>query len=190
MATTVDWPTGIISVPRADMTLVQSSPFEVRELDLDQFRKDLRALEDSENGRPSPLTHSYNGTYTLAGDVYADAVLLNTVYYSVTFEDGQYAVNLEGANSNVGDVVNLNQVSVRSKNTAGKIVITSGSGLSASEQQQLTDIEKRVKSDAVHDDTTVTLYEEGSATVIVTKDVVTAGDAGLSAGDSVSIRKP
>ena len=39
--------------------------------------------------------------------------------YTVTFEDGQYAVNLVGANSNVGDVVNVNQVSVRSANSAG-----------------------------------------------------------------------
>jgi len=34
-------------------------------------------------------------------------------------KDGQYAVNLVGANSNVGDVVNVNQVSVRSSNSAG-----------------------------------------------------------------------
>ena len=39
--------------------------------------------------------------------------------YTVTFEDGQYAVNLVGANSNVGDRVNVNQVSVRSANSAG-----------------------------------------------------------------------
>ena len=41
--------------------------------------------------------------------------------YTVTFEDGQYAVNLVGANSNVGDVVNVNQVSVRSANSAGLV---------------------------------------------------------------------
>jgi hypothetical protein len=45
--------------------------------------------------------------------------------YTVTFEDGQYAVNLVGANSNIADVVNVNQVSVRSANSAGLQDLTS-----------------------------------------------------------------
>jgi hypothetical protein len=40
----------------------------------------------------------------------------------VTFEDGQYAVNLVGANSNIPDKTNVNQVSVRAFNTAGLVV--------------------------------------------------------------------
>lgn len=39
----------------------------------------------------------------------------------MTFEDGQYAVNLIGANSNIADRVNVNQVSVRSANSAGLV---------------------------------------------------------------------
>jgi hypothetical protein len=41
--------------------------------------------------------------------------------YTITFEDGAYAVNLVGANSNVADRLNLNQVSVRASNSAGLI---------------------------------------------------------------------
>jgi hypothetical protein len=41
--------------------------------------------------------------------------------YTVTFEDGQYAVNLVGANSNIADRVNVNQVSVRAANSAGLV---------------------------------------------------------------------
>jgi hypothetical protein len=41
--------------------------------------------------------------------------------YTITYEDGQYAVNLVGANSNVADNVNVNQVSVRSANSAGLV---------------------------------------------------------------------
>jgi len=44
--------------------------------------------------------------------------------YTITFEDGQYAVNLVGANSNVADRVNVNQVSVRASNSAGLITNT------------------------------------------------------------------
>jgi hypothetical protein len=48
--------------------------------------------------------------------------------YTVTFEDGQYAVRLEGANHNIGDVKNVNQVSLVIGNTAGLIVTSSGGG--------------------------------------------------------------
>ena len=118
MATTVDWPNRIIHVPRADMLLVQSVPTEIRELDLDAFRRDLKSLEDDPEGMPFPDTHNHNTIVTLGGVTYARLIeIINN--YTVTFEDGQYAVNLVGANSNVGDVVNVNQVSVRSANSAG-----------------------------------------------------------------------
>jgi hypothetical protein len=187
MAISVNWSTKIITVPKADTTLVQASP-EIRGLDIDTFRLALKDLEDGE-GMPFLDTHSHNTAVTVGGVTLARVVqVING--YTITFEDGQYAVNLTGANSNISDVANVNQVSIRSANSAGLVQVTSSSGLSASEQQQLADIEKRVKADAVHDDTNVTIYEEGTSTVIVTKDVTTTGNAGLSSGDSVSIRKP
>ena len=120
MATTIDWGTKVITVLRADMTLVQSSPTEIRELGINAFRLDLRALEASLEGMPYLRTHNHNTEVLLGGIVYARIIeILNG--YTVTFEDGQYAVNLTGANSNIGDVINVNQVSVRSQNSAGLI---------------------------------------------------------------------
>lgn len=116
----IDWGTKIISIPKAYLTLIQSSPTEIRELPLNQFRLDLKALEADFEGMPHLVTHRHNTEVTLGGIVYARTIeIING--YTVTFENGNYAVNLTGANSNVGDVVNLNQVSVRSSNAAGLI---------------------------------------------------------------------
>lgn len=118
MAITVDWATKVINVPKADTTLIQSTPTEIRQLNLDTFRLTLRDLEDDFEGMPFDKTHNHNTTITVGGVTLARVVeIING--YTVTFEDGQYAVNLVGANSNVGDVVNVNQVSVRSANSAG-----------------------------------------------------------------------
>jgi len=112
--------TYIISIPKADLTLIQLSPVEIRELNLNTFRLDLKSWEDSEEGIVQPKTHTHNTEVSLAGITFARVIEILDPY-SITFEDGQYAVNLIGANSNVGDKVNVNQVSVRSANSAGLI---------------------------------------------------------------------
>ncbi|REK56947.1 MAG: hypothetical protein DWQ49_09575 [Bacteroidetes bacterium] len=118
MAITINWPTKVINVPRADMLLIQSSPSEIRQLDIDAFRLELKSIEASDEGAPFDDTHSHNTTVTVGGVSLARVVeIING--YTVTFEDGQYAVNLVGANSNIADVTNVNQVSVRSANSAG-----------------------------------------------------------------------
>ena len=137
MAITIDYngATYIIQVPRADLDLVQASP-EIREMDVNWFRLQLKDIEDSAEGQPFPDTHSHNTEVTLAGLVYARVVEI-LAPYTITFEDGQYAVNLFGANNNVADKTNVNQVSIRSANSAGLISVSSGSGLSAEEHEQL-----------------------------------------------------
>ena len=120
MAITIDFATKIISVPRNDMTLLtdEDDPIEIRRLTINDFRVELRVLEASQAGIDDPDTHIHNPSVTVGGVVLARVVeIING--YSVTFEDGQYAVNLAGANSNIADVVNVNQVSVRSANSAG-----------------------------------------------------------------------
>ena len=120
MAISIDWSTKVISVPKDYMTLVQSSPTEIRELSINQFRLDLKDLEDNVDGIVNPDTHRHYPAITVGGVELAMVIeIING--YTVTFEDGQYAVNLTGANSNIGDVVNVNQVSVRSGNSAGLI---------------------------------------------------------------------
>tara|TARA_R110000796_G_scaffold40062_1_gene99392 strand:+ start:19748 stop:21757 length:2010 start_codon:yes stop_codon:yes gene_type:complete len=116
----IDWGTQIIFVPKAATTLIQSTPIEIRELNINDFRLILKGLEATAVGIPHLRTHTHNTEVSLGGIVYARVVeIING--YTITFEDGSYAVNLVGANSNIGDVVNLNQVSIRSSNSAGLI---------------------------------------------------------------------
>ena len=117
MAISVDWPSRVITVPQADLTPVGPSQFE---LDVDSFRRELRSLEDDVEGMPFPKTHTHTTEVTIGGTVFARLVqIINN--YTLTFEDGQYSVSLIGANSNLADVINVNQVSVRSNNSAGLI---------------------------------------------------------------------
>lgn len=123
----IDWGTKIISVPKSYTSLISLTPFETRELDIDQFRLDLRALEAEVPGMPNLRTHAHN-TEIVLGDVTLARVIAIINGYTITFEDGSYAVNLVGANSNILDVTNLNTVQIRSTNSAGLIVVDSGGG--------------------------------------------------------------
>lgn len=116
----IDWDTGVIFVPKAVLTLVQTTPVEVYNLSLDFFWREIRALEDTAEGRAWSRTCDYNQPVTVSG-IQLAAVLLILEPYTVTFEDGQYAVNLIGANTNLQDRVNVNQVSIRAGNSAGLV---------------------------------------------------------------------
>jgi len=119
MATSIDWGTKIISVLQADLSDLGGGIYE---LDLNTFRLSLKDLEDDEDGIIFPKTHNHNPPVTVGGVTIARVVeIING--YTITFEDGQYAVNLTGANSNIPDVTNVNQVSIRPFNTAGLISV-------------------------------------------------------------------
>lgn len=117
MAITVDWVTSVVTIPRADMTLVQSTPIEVRELDLDVLHLDLRDKEDDE-GLLYPSTHNYTAALNI-GEVTLAPVFEFLAPYTFTIEDGQYAINVVGGNSNIADRININNVGVRTANSAG-----------------------------------------------------------------------
>lgn len=123
MAISINPLTFVINVPRADMTLVQVSP-EIRQLDLDTFRMDLKAYEAAVYGIYLYKTHNHNTEVTLGNLTFARVIEILPPY-TVTFQDGQYAVNLVNANSNISDKTNVNQVSVRSANSAGLVAATS-----------------------------------------------------------------
>lgn len=112
------WGSSIIYIPRSAMTLIQSTPTVIYDLNLDEFRLQLKSLEDNDAGMPYTKTHNHNTTITVGGVTLARVIEI-VEPYTITFEDDKYAVNLNGANSNVGDRVNVNQVSVRSANSAG-----------------------------------------------------------------------
>jgi hypothetical protein len=117
MAVSVDWGTKVITIPKADTSLLQASP-EVRELDVDWFRLQLKALEDDEAGMPYLDTHSHVTELTLAGFTYVRSLEIKNGY-TVEFEDGQYTVSCTGANHNLSDVKVANQVSLVINNSAG-----------------------------------------------------------------------
>lgn len=118
MPTAVNWVSQVITSDKADLTQLAPPPNEVRELNLDTFHRDLRLLEASEAGIVYPRTHNYVGPITVGSVTLAPVVeIING--YTWTPEDGQYAANLNGANTNLQDVTNVNQVSVRPNNSAG-----------------------------------------------------------------------
>lgn len=122
---TVDWTTKIISVPQSYLTLVSGSLYE---LDVNQFRLDLKDLEDdASQGMIYLDTHRHNTEVTLAGVTFARTFeIING--YTVEFEDGSYRVSLVGANNNIADVLVVNSVSVQVNNSAGLIVTNTATG--------------------------------------------------------------
>ena len=122
MAVTVNWITKVISVPKADLTFI--GPGQLYELDVDSFRLELKSIEADE-GMPFVDTHQHNTEVTVGGVTLARVVeIING--YTIEFEDDQYAVNLVGANNNISDVSVVNQVSIRSANSAGLISVDKG----------------------------------------------------------------
>lgn len=102
-------------------------------METNQFRLDLKSIEDSEEGIPFDDTHvQLNTEVTIAGVTYARGLqIING--YSITFEDGQYSVRLEGSNNDFWDIesgiLNQNQVQVIPTNSAGLQIVTQGSGV-------------------------------------------------------------
>jgi hypothetical protein len=125
MAITIDPATFIISVPKSFMTLVQSLPFEIYELDSNAFRNALNDWADSEDGMYMPDTNRHNTEVTIDGLTYARTIEILDPY-SITFEDGQYQVNITGSNNNIHSKRNLNQVSIVPHNSAGLINVKVG----------------------------------------------------------------
>jgi hypothetical protein len=116
----VNWATKVISVPQSYLTLVSGNLYE---LDTDQFRKDLKALEAAADGMAFEDTHRHSAATTLGGVTYARQIeIING--YTVTFGDGQYRVRFVGSNNNISDVTNLNQVSLLPQNSAGLIAVS------------------------------------------------------------------
>jgi len=113
----VDWPSKVINVPKGYLTLLSGILYE---MDIPTFHLDLKDLEDDIEGMPWPDTHTNIPPVTVGGTQLARIVeIING--YTITFEDGQYSVNVTGANSNIADVVNRNQVSVNTANSAGLV---------------------------------------------------------------------
>lgn len=139
MSLSIDPVTKVITVPQADLTLVSGTLYRH---DTNAFRLELKGWEDSDQGMVMERTHNHNTEVSIAGVTYARLLeIING--YSVEYEDGAYTVLLEGSNNNVWDVGNgilvQNQVQVIPQNSAGLITVTSGSGVTEQDKDDIRD---------------------------------------------------
>lgn len=131
MPISVHWSTGVINVPKSYLTPLGGVFYE---LDVDQFRRDLKSLEAGETGICFPDTHAQRtSTVTLSGVVYDRIIEVldnSTIHpdgvpYTVEFESGDYIINCTGANHNIADVItSAVSPSILVNNSAGRTVVS------------------------------------------------------------------
>jgi len=145
----INWATHVINVPQSYLTLVSGTLYE---MDTNQFRLDLKALETTITGISHPKTHNHNTEVVIAGTTYARAIEI-LAPYSIEFEEGMYTVILKGSNNNIFDVGNgilvQNYVQVIPTNSSGLVV--AGSGVTS---QDKMDIISGVLDELIEDHTT------------------------------------
>ena len=114
----VDWDTRIITIPKSDLVDKGNNLYE---LQMSTFHDTIRQLEyDFNKGFSRLQILDYIKPVTLSGTTYSGFYIIKNGY-SITFENGLYAVQLTGGNNNLFDHINKNSVSVSSSNSAGLI---------------------------------------------------------------------
>ena len=178
MALSIDHATLVITVPQADLVLVGGTFYRMNSETY--FRKNIIELLDNEDHIVLEDAILHNTEVTISGVTYARFIeLING--YTVTFTpDSAWTVEIIGSNNNLHDVdagiLNQNNVQVIPTNSAGLIVVASGSGLSAAEALQLQDIHKLLGLDK-------------SVTITITPAGIDSDDADIDidfTGDGVS----
>ena len=112
----VNWDSKIITIPQVDLVDLGNGVYK---LDLELCHQELRRLEwEFFEGLSRPQILEYTLPKLAGGVIYAAFVILINDYW-IEFEDGQYAVNFDGANTNIQDYTVVNQVSIRPNNSAG-----------------------------------------------------------------------
>lgn len=130
MALTLDPATRIFTVSLADLTLVGGTLYD---MDTNQFRLDVGTLVASEDyiWLPTPIIH--NTEVTVAGVTYARFMEMINNYSLIMTPNSASTVRLQGSNNNLFDVQNnileQNAVQVIPNNSAGLVVIDTGSGV-------------------------------------------------------------
>lgn len=187
MAPSINWATKVITVPTADLTLLSGSLYEYS---INTFRLALKDLEDDEVGMPFLKTHEHTPPHTLAGVAYGREIqVING--YTVTFQDGQYGVNIIGGNSNVSDVLNRNQVSVNTANSAGLIQVDTGGTFSSADRTKLEWIHKISKNRMEVDIAAqqLVLYDDNGTTVLQRWNLACSGSESVQTSSGVQAKR-
>jgi hypothetical protein len=188
MTISVNWATKIITVQQADCVFISAGLYS---LDVNAFRLALKNLEDDVDGMAFADTHTHNTEVTISGVTLARVFqIING--YTITFQDTgtPYTVKCTGANHNIGDVKNVNQVSLVIGNSAGLIATVSGSGVTA---QDKIDVATAVRTEIAVELARLTKLAALSAidaTLVVTPTTRTAGTVAQSittVGDTTTV---
>lgn len=172
MAVSVAWGTKIILVPKADTTLFDIGPPEIRTYSVNTLRLALKDLEDDADGMGHLDTHSHNTEVTLGGLTFARTFeIING--YTVEFEDGTYTVRLLEANHNILDVAVANQVNLQASNSAGLVNLTDLTTV-----RKIIDPSKHVLSDGTTGNEII--YDDDGVTPFRTYDVVDETDSTIA----------
>ncbi len=145
VAISVDWPSQIVTVNQTDTELTHvSGTFYTA--DSNAIRLAVKDLEDNTEGMPWPRVTNHNTEVgPIAGVTFVRSIEIINGYQIQFLPDTQWTVVIEGSNNNYHDVAAgvlvQNQVQVIPSNTAGYIVVETGtSGLTTPESQALIDI--------------------------------------------------
>lgn len=135
MAYSVDWIAKVISIPTSDLTLVSGTRYS---LQMSAFLGEIRRLEAvfAEGlWAPQILDHT-NPKLDFAGVDYAGFdELING--YTLQVTGIATRVDLLGSNNNIVDVLIATGVSVVPSNSAGLQLVSTGSGLSSTQDERL-----------------------------------------------------
>jgi hypothetical protein len=124
VAITIDYSQGtydgyVINVNKVDMTLVETVPTDVYELDLNALRVALGDLYDDADNVWAPISYENTAPKVVSAALTLARVVLIFAPYWVLFEDAAYNVICVGANTNIRTRVIKNQVGVDTSNSAG-----------------------------------------------------------------------
>ncbi len=143
MTYSVDWIAKIVSIPLSDLTDNGDGTYS---LDSDDVRRELRRLEwEPSEGLWAPNIVKWYDGKTLGGVTYPPAwEVVNG--YKIKIAASNTVVKVTGYDSNISDVfVPENGVSLLMNNSVGKI--TTGSGLSTEQADQLLRVFQRLDLD-------------------------------------------
>jgi len=182
MAISLIIPGRIIYIPQADLTEVSGSPTNVFSIDVNFLHNTLRTLMTLEANDIYENTHEHVAPFVL-GQITLFRVLKIVGDWVVEFEDTgtPYAVQILGGNTNIDEKAVINNVSVRSFNSAGGQQISTGtSGLTPTEALALLQAVNLMESDQFYDVSTGLLhyYAKGTTVDLITPKNV-AGAVGL-----------